>query len=98
MSRPRILITTAQYGAQRYRRRRDLPGAIAGLLSRSEDQIIPRLTEAEKECEDARVTRSASYRPGKHVQILAALMAEQAAVQGAPQANASGSDAFRSAM
>ena len=95
MSRPRILVTTAQYGAQRYRRRRDLPGAVSGLLSRPEDQIIPRLTEAEEACEEARRARSAAYRPGKHVQILAALLAEEAAA-GA-QANASGSEAFRSA-
>lgn len=78
MSRPKILVTTAQYGARRYRRKRDLPGAVAGLLSRSEDQIIPKLTEAEEACETARRARLAEYRPAKHVQILAALMAEQA--------------------
>ena len=94
MSRPKILVSTARYGAQRYRRQRDLPGAIAGLLSRSEDQIIPRLTEAEEACESARRARSAGYRPAKHVQILAALLAEQAGIQ----ANASGSEALRSAM
>ena len=96
MSRPKILVTTAQYGAQRYRRQRDLPGAIPGLLNRPEQQIIPRLTEAEQQCEEDRRARSAAYRPGRHVQILAALLAEQAGL--GVQAKASGSDAFLSAI
>lgn len=94
MSRPKILVTTAHYGAQRYRRQRDLPGAIPGLLARPEDQIIPRLTEAEETCEMLRRERSAAYRPARHVQILAALLAEQASCQ--PKASAS--EALRSAM
>lgn len=94
MSRPKILITTAQYGARRYRRKRDLPGAVSGLLTRSETEIIPKLTEAEEACEAARRERLAEYRPAKHVQILAALLAEEAAAH----ANASGSDALRSEM
>lgn len=95
MSRPKILVTTAQYGAARYRRERDLPGAVAGLLARPEAEIVPRLRQAEEECEAARRARSAGYRPGRHVQVLAALLAETGAV--AAQANASGSEALRSA-
>lgn len=94
MSRPKILVTTAQFGARRYRRNRDLPGAVPGLLSKPEGQIIPRLREAEEMCERDRRDRSAAYRPGRHVQILAALLAESAR----PQPNASGSDALRSAI
>lgn len=94
MSRPKLLITTARYGAKRYRRHRDLPGAIAGLLSRPVSEILPRLREAEEQCEEDRLARSAAYRPGKHVQILSALFAEAAAFQ----AKASGSEALRSAM
>ncbi len=80
MSRPKILVTSAQYGAQRYRRSRDLPGAIPGLLSKSETQILPELVAAEQNCETERRARSAAYRPGRHVQILAALLAETARV------------------
>lgn len=78
MSRPRILVTTAQYGAERYRRERDLPGAVPGLLNGAPTQILPRLKEAEEHCEAQRRARSAAYRPAKHVQILAALLAEAA--------------------
>ena len=94
MSRPKILIWTAKYGAKRYRRERDLPGAIAGLLAQPVCEIVPRLREAEEKCEQERRDRSAAYRPGKHVQILAALLAECTALQP----KASGSEALRSAI
>lgn len=76
MSRPKILVTSAQFGARRYRRARDLPGAIPGLLARADAQILPELVAAEQRCEEERRARSAAYRPGRHVQILAALLAE----------------------
>ena len=97
MSRPRILVTTARIGAARYRRERDLPGAVAGLLSRPTGEILPRLQEAEAQCEEDRLARSAAYRPGKHVQILAALLAEAGRAARAAQPKASGSEALRSA-
>ena len=97
MSRPKILVTTAKIGAARYRRERDLPGAIAGLLSRPSAEILPRLREAEQQCEEERRAQSAAYRPGKHVQIFAALLAEAARAARSVQPKASGSDALRSA-
>ncbi len=95
LTRPKILVTTALNGAGRYRRERDLPGAIPGLLSKPDTHIVPELRQAEARCEEDRRTRSAGYRPGRHVQILAALLAECAARL---QAKASGSDALRSAI
>ncbi len=79
MSRPKILVTSAQFGAKRYRRDRDLPGAVPGLLSKTEERILPELVEAEERCEVDRLAQSAAYRPSRHVQILAALLAESAA-------------------
>ncbi|MEO1490885.1 MAG: DUF6477 family protein [Pseudomonadota bacterium] len=76
MSRPKILVTTAEYGARRYRRSRDLPGAVPGLLAKPEATILPELMAAEQKCEDERRARSAAYRPARHVQVLAALLAE----------------------
>lgn len=76
MERPLLLVKTARIGARHYRRDRDLPGAIAGLLNRPPDEIIPRLARAEAQCEDDRRAGAAAYRPGRHVQILAALLAE----------------------
>jgi Family of unknown function (DUF6477) len=93
MNRPRILAESARFGARRYRRIRDLPGAVPGLLASGADAILPRLVDEERRCEEARVGRSAAYRPALHVQILAALLAEVSAFQ----AKASGSDALRSA-
>jgi hypothetical protein len=93
MNRPRILAETARIGACRYRRRRDLPGAVPGLLGGSAEAILPRLVSEERRLEEARIGRSAAYRPALHVQILSALLAEA----GATQAKASGSDALRSA-
>ena len=78
MSRPRILVNTAKIGARFYRRSRDLPGAVPGLLEQPISNIVPRLLEAEAKCEEARRAKSAAYRPGKHVQVLAALLAESA--------------------
>lgn len=79
MLRPKLLVRTARIGARMYSRARDLPGAIPGLLSQPAEQILPRLIEAEARCEDERRVHSAAYRPAKHVQILAALLAESAA-------------------
>lgn len=91
MRRPVTLVAGARFGARRYRRSRDLPGAVPGLLSGDADAILPRLAAEERRCEEARRRRSAAYRPAQHVQILSALLAEAAA----SQAKASGSEAFR---
>lgn len=79
MMRPGLLARTARAGARLYRRERDLPGAIPGLLARPEAQILPRLAEAEARCENERRRGAVEYRPARHVQILAALLAEAGA-------------------
>ena len=76
LSRPKILVHTARIGARHYRRERDLPGAVPGLLNQPVPTIVPRLIEVEARCEEARRAHSAAYRPGRHVQVLAALLAE----------------------
>ncbi len=77
--RPRTLAACAAIGARRYRRQRDLPGAVPGLLAGEESAILPRLIAEEQRCESARRARSGGYRPAQHVQILSALLAEAAA-------------------
>jgi hypothetical protein len=93
--RPKLLIETARIGARLYRRDRDLSAAVPGLVAAAPGNIVARLSAAERRCEDMRLDRSPAYRPGRHVQILSALIAE--AARGAAQAKASGSDALRSA-
>ncbi len=94
--RPKLLIETARIGARLYRRERDLPGAIPGLSTAARGRIVTRLRDAEWQCEELRRGRSPAYRPGKHVQILSALIAE--AAQEARQTKASGSAALRLVM
>ena len=98
--RPKLLIETARIGARLYRRESDLSGAIPGLSTAARGRIVTRLRDAEWQCEELRRFHSPAYRPGKHVQILSALIAEadQEANQGAPQTKASGSAALRSAI
>ena len=90
--RPRILIETARIGARLYRRKRDLAAALPGTSGLGARQILARLRAAEAECERLRRAGSPAWRPSRHVQVLAALLAEAA------QAKASGSAALRSAM
>jgi hypothetical protein len=106
--RPKLLIETARIGARLYQRERDLAGAIPGsnfaLSASARRQIVARLHEAERRCEALRRERSPAYRHARHVQVLAALIAEadQAAshevIGLAGQTKASGSDALRLAM
>jgi hypothetical protein len=106
--RPRLMIEAARKGARLYRRARDLPDALAGSHPHaalgSSSAILARLTEVEWVCEDQRRSRSPAYRPGRHVQVLAALLAEaeNARVKAdqvpANQAKASGSEALRLAI
>lgn len=91
--RPRLLIETAERGARLYRRGRDLPSAMPGLMAEGPGAILPRLASAERLCEAMRRERSPAYRPARHVQLLAALLAESAG-----QVKASGSEALRVAM
>jgi len=84
--RPRLLIETARIAARVYRRERDLG---ATLSQGQPGRIVERLGESERQCEALRRARSPAYRPGRHVQLLAALIAEAA------QTKASGSDALR---
>jgi hypothetical protein len=90
--RPRLLVEAARTGARLYRRGRDLRGAVAGAADLPPQEIPRRLAEVEQICEELRRLRSPAYRPGKHVQVLSALLAEAA------QTKASGSEALRRAM
>ena len=78
LTRPRLLVKAAQYGAQLYRRSRDLPGAVPGLIAQPVARILPKLRETEAMLDRLRRDGSAAYRPGIHVQVLAALLAEAA--------------------
>lgn len=81
LKRPQMMAAAARFCAARYTRTRDLPGAVPGLLAGRPDAILPRLLAAELQCEEERRAGSAAYRPARHLQILAALLAEAGALQ-----------------
>jgi hypothetical protein len=76
MLRPALMVRAARWAARRYRRRRDLPGAIAGLAAGPAERIVPALRRAEAEAEAMRRAGAPGYRPARHLQILAAMIAE----------------------
>lgn len=83
LQRPQMMAEAARLCAARYIRARDLPGAVPGLLAGQPEAILPRLLEAEQRCEEERLTGDAAYRPARHLQILAALLAEAGPLQEA---------------
>jgi len=93
--RPRLLVKAARIGAGLYRRWRDLGAALPGAVGLGGAEIKDRLFAVERACEEQRRQRSPVYRPGRHVQVLSALLAEAAA---GDQTKASGSAALRLAM
>ncbi|HUF54991.1 MAG TPA: DUF6477 family protein [Thermohalobaculum sp.] len=106
MLRPVLMVQAAGVGARHYRRQRDLPAAVPGLLAEPREALLPRLAREEAALEARRREGAAGYRPGRHLQVLAAFLAEcrdagitpaAAAREAAvgPQAKASASRSFR---
>jgi uncharacterized protein DUF6477 len=76
LRRPRILIRAARIGAADYRRERDLKRLLrAGKLPKP-GKTMPRLLAMEQDIEATRQAGHATYSITKHVEILAALVAE----------------------
>lgn len=75
--RPKTLIRTARIGARLYQRERDLAAALPDTGTAT--AIVARLQAAERHCESLRRDGSPAYKPARHVQVLAALLAETTA-------------------
>ncbi|MGF1446429.1 MAG: DUF6477 family protein [Pikeienuella sp.] len=101
LCRPALLARAARRAAAGYQRARDLPAALPGLFGQAGPRIVEKLREAEARCETDRREGSVGYKPSRHVQILAALLAETQAHRPSPQPRdqpkASGSSALRRA-
>ena len=100
MLRPVLLARAAEMGARAYRRERDLPGAKPGLLAEGEARILPTLAREEEMLEADRRARAPGYRAVRHLQVLAAYLAECRDAGVAPgtrraQPKASVSDSLR---
>jgi hypothetical protein len=72
--RPRLLMQAARIGRNTYRRNRDLRRLIGGVAPT--DQAIALLISAEEAQEQSRCTHAADYSPARHIELLAALIAE----------------------
>ena len=76
LSRPRLLVQAAQHGASQYERRRDLRRMLRVAVPPTARAALERLLPLEADLETRRRERATSYSYFRHVDILAALMAE----------------------
>jgi hypothetical protein len=76
LRRPRLLIRTARFGLQDYRRTPALRRLFAAAGAHSPAQIVALLLLREAEQEDRRQAGDAAYSVARHVELLIALMAE----------------------
>ncbi len=74
LRRPRLLIHAARFGLPEYRRDRDLRRLVA--VSGSPERVLPELLAEEERLERRRQTGDMSYPVARHIEILAAMMAE----------------------
>jgi hypothetical protein len=72
--RPRLLMQAARLGLAAYRRNRDLRRLIGAELAPA--VAVSKLISAEEQVEQTRVAGAAEYSPVRHVELLAALIAE----------------------
>lgn len=76
LRRPRLLIRAARIGAEDYRRNTHLTRLLGEVALPGTDAALTRLMAMEADQEDQRCSGSASYAVARHVEILAAMMAE----------------------
>ena len=74
LRRPRLLINAARCAIADYRRDRDLRRLIDANLP--PHRALPRLMDEEQRLEDTRRAGDARYSVGRHIEVLAALIAE----------------------
>jgi len=81
--RPRLLMRAARIGAGLYRRQRDLRPLLPAMATRSRRaaDVAARLRPMEADQETARREGRPGYSPARHVAVLSALLAEQAAAK-----------------
>jgi hypothetical protein len=76
LRRPRLLVRTARFGLEDYRRERDLPRLLPGEGTPRPARALELLLAAEAGCEAARQRGEATYSLTRHVDLLIAIMGE----------------------
>lgn len=74
LRRPQVLIRAARHALSLYDRNRDLKRLLSATPAPA--VAMPQLMEQEAEAEEIRQTGAASYNLSRHIELLAALMAE----------------------
>lgn len=76
LRRPRLLVRAARHGLSDYKRDRDLR-RISGYANTTNSRaVVSHLMNEEKNMEDSRRHGNGRYNPGRHVELLVAIMAE----------------------
>ncbi|MFQ5438409.1 MAG: DUF6477 family protein [Paracoccaceae bacterium] len=78
--RPRLLLSAARIGAANYHRNRDLRRLMRVENIPGKPAILARLVTMEVEFEAARKEKNTTYNISRHIEILAALIAESAGI------------------
>lgn len=76
MNRPKLLVQSARFGVDDYRRDVHLPRILKALALPRNGAAILKLMEIEAEMNDLRLTDRAEYSIAKHVEVLIAIMGE----------------------
>jgi hypothetical protein len=101
LSRPRLLVTAAQIASAHYRRETMLRRLLGDPAPSGQSETVMALFVLEQGLEAARFERHSGYSVERHVRVLAALIAEAAALATRParaQAKASATSALRLVM
>lgn len=80
LRRPPMLVRAARFGATDYSRERDLRRLLGTHVPPAPEQAITRLLRQEARIEETRRSGAVSYSAARHVELLAAVMAEARAV------------------
>ena len=86
LSRPRLLIRAARFGAKDYDRTRDLAHLIEQRTQTTPEKALSLLVEKEATLEHRRKSGDASYSVSKHVEVLIAVMGEARQLMTGPKA------------
>ena len=76
LNRPGLLVRTARYGLDDYRREVHLPRLLATNAPVKNGDALLRLMDIERELNDQRVADHAEYSFARHIDILIAIMGE----------------------
>jgi hypothetical protein len=85
LRRPKLLVRAARHGVESYNRRPHLGRYLASEPLPNPGSALMQLFEIEREMNDARLAKSGTYAPARHIDVLVAIMAEAQTLQASHQ-------------